>query len=124
MNFVILAKFIGPELVRWIEDTVEGWLGLTINRDKTSIRNLRRDGESFDFLGYTFRYKTGLYDEMKRYLSVEPSTKACARERAALRELINAQRTYVPIAELVTRVNTQVKGWRTYFGRFHQDARF
>lgn len=123
-DFVILAKFIGPRLVRWVEDTVEGWLGLTINRDKTSIRNLGRDGESFDFLGYTFRYKTGLYDETKRYLSVEPSTKACAREREALRGLINAQRTYVPIAELVTRVNRQVKGWGTYFGRFHQGARF
>ena len=123
-DFVILAKFIGPRLVRWIEDIVERWLGLTINRDKTSIRNLRRDGESFDFLGYTFRYKTGLYDETKKYLSVEPSTKACARERAALRELINAQTTYVPIAELVTRVNRQVKGWGTYFGRFHHGVRF
>lgn len=40
-DFVILAKFIGPRLVRWIEDIVERWLGLTINRDKTSIRNLR-----------------------------------------------------------------------------------
>ena len=123
-DFVIMARFIGPGLVRWIEEVVEGWLGLTINRAKTSIRNLKQEGECFDFLGYTFRYKRGLYDETKKYLSVEPSAKSCVRERAALRELINGRTTYVPIPELLDKVNRQVKGWANYFGHFHQGVRF
>lgn len=123
-DFVIMARFIGPGLVRWIEEVVEGWLGLTINRAKTSIRNLKQEGECFDFLGYTFRYKRGLYDETKKYLSVEPSAKSCVRERAALRELINGRTTYVPIPELLDKVNRQVKGWTNYFGHFHQGVRF
>lgn len=123
-DFVILAGYIGSGLVRWVEEVVEGWLGLTINRDKTSIRNLRKEGESIDFLGYTFRYKTGLYDEARKYLSVEPSAKACARERDVLRELINARTTYVPIPELLAMVNRQVKGWKNYYSRFHQGVRF
>ena len=123
-DFVIMARFIGPGLVRWIEEIVEGWLGLTINRAKTSIRNLKQEGECFDFLGYTFRYKRGLFDETKKYLSVEPSAKSCVRERAALRELINGRTTYVPIPELLDKVNRQVKGWTNYFGHFHQGVRF
>ncbi len=55
-DFVVLARYQGPELVRWIESKLEEWLGLKINRTKTRIVNLRRAGEQVDFLGYTFRY--------------------------------------------------------------------
>jgi RNA-directed DNA polymerase len=123
-DFVILARYIGPGMLTWVEDVVEKWMGLTINREKTSICNLRKDGDRLDFLGYTFRYKRSMYDSGQPYLSVEPSKKACFRQRESVRELVNAQRTYVPIAELINRVNRQVGGWKNYFNHFHHGVQF
>ena len=94
---------MGLECLTWVEDVVEKWMGLTINQEKTSICNLRKDGDSLDFLGYTFRYKRSMYASGQPYLSVEPSKKACFRQRESVRDLVNAQRTYVPIAELINR---------------------
>ena len=102
-DFVILARYIGPKVLTWVEETVEEWMGLSINRKKTSIRNLGKVGESLDFLGYTFRFKQSMYNSGQSYLSIEPSEKACSRQRESIRQLVNAQTTYVPIAELVDR---------------------
>src|SRR5437867_4795557 len=56
-DFVIMARFIGRRIPAWVEATVEGWLGLTINREKTRIVKLTpNEGGSLDFLSYTFRY--------------------------------------------------------------------
>ncbi|MBL8213471.1 MAG: hypothetical protein JNK87_22325, partial [Bryobacterales bacterium] len=41
------------KLRNWIESTLEGWLGLQINRDKTRVVNLWQTGAKLDFLGYT-----------------------------------------------------------------------
>ena len=38
-DFVIMAKALG-RIRAWVERTVEGWLGLTINREKTRIVRL------------------------------------------------------------------------------------
>ena len=43
-DFVIMAKAIGPRLTTWVEATVEGWLGLTINRTKTRVVQLATGG--------------------------------------------------------------------------------
>jgi len=123
-DFIILAKFIGPGILTWVEEVVEQWMGLSINQEKTSIRNLINDGDSLDFLGYTFRYKRSRYNVEEHYLSVEPGNKACSRERDSLRRLFNAHTTSVPISELVARVNRQVHGWKNYFDHFHHGMQF
>ena len=57
-DFVILARRISPGVEQWVEATVEGWLGLRINRRKTRVVRLTPTGrESVTFLGYTFRYE-------------------------------------------------------------------
>jgi len=53
-DFVVLARYQGKQLRDYIEDKIERWLGLEINREKTRMINMRE--ESLDFLGYTFRY--------------------------------------------------------------------
>ena len=59
-DFVVMARYQGPELVAFIETKLEGWLGLKLNREKTRIVDLREEGASLDFLGYTFRYDRDL----------------------------------------------------------------
>ena len=61
----------------WIEEKIEKWLKLEINRDKTRVVDLREEKASLDFLGYTFRWHRDQYGRQQRYLHVGPSKKAC-----------------------------------------------
>jgi len=77
----------------------------------------RDPGASFDFLGYTFRYERDHYGRDHRFLNIVPSAKACARQRQAIREMVNARVSFVPIPKLIERVNQQLRGWSVYFGK-------
>ena len=75
VDFVIMARYQGTRIDEWISHRLETWLGLSINRDKTSVVKLEQ-GESLDFLGFTFRYDRDLYGGVHRYLNVFPSMKS------------------------------------------------
>ena len=115
-DFVVLARYVSPQLRGWIESHLESWLGLQVNREKTRILDLRQTGQSLDFLGYTFRFQRDLQGRSWRYLNLEPSRQALAREREALREKIGRHRCFVPLPELITEVNRHLQGWSKYFG--------
>jgi RNA-directed DNA polymerase len=115
-RLVVLAQQQTPRLVGWIEEKLESWMGLEINREKTRILKLKQQGASLDFLGFTFRYDRARPAWGRhRYLNVIPSKKALARERARLREMTNAQRNGVPIPQLIGELNRHLKGWGNYF---------
>ncbi len=116
-DFVVLARYIDGRIVGWIEATVEDWMSLEINREKTRVVNLREAGASLDFLGYTFRYDRDLYGRANRYLNQFPSKKAVASERAKLREMTSARMCYKPIPALVAEINEHLRGWANYFGQ-------
>ena len=75
-DFVVLGRYQGAELSGWIESKIEGWMGLEINRDKTRVVNLKRQGEQLNFLGYRFRYEKDRRGRQHRYLNVTISEKA------------------------------------------------
>jgi RNA-directed DNA polymerase len=115
-DFVIMAKFIGARITGWVDQTVEEWLELTINRKKTRVIVLHPDSDvSLDFLGYTFRHEWGYRDRTRRMLTVVPSKKAVARRRDKLRVMTDYRRCHVPVRELVETVNRQLHGWSKYF---------
>lgn len=60
-DFVILARYPGRRIAAWAEATVEDWMGLENNREKTTVVRLEEAGASLDFLGYTFRYERDKY---------------------------------------------------------------
>jgi RNA-directed DNA polymerase len=114
-DFVVLARYQGDRLIGWVEGILEGWLGLTINRDKTRVLDLNEKGARLDFLGYSFRYVRDRCGRDRRYLNLEPSAKTLAREREKLRQMTGPDMCFTPIHLLVRRINRHLKGWREYF---------
>ena len=91
-------------------------MGLTINRDKTRTVVLTQARASLDFLGYTLRFERDKFGRDKRFWTRVPSAKACARQRAAVRGIVNARRSFVPIPILIGKLNRKQRGWAAYFG--------
>ena len=122
-DFVILARHVGGRITQFVEQTLQGRFGLTVNRDKTRTVKLNEPGASLDFLGYTFRYDRDLRGRAHRYLNLCPSGKALRRERDKLREMTGPDRCFMPIPALIAQINTHLKGWGNYFGQgYPRDA--
>jgi RNA-directed DNA polymerase len=114
-DFVVMARYQGKELVGFIETKLEDWLELTINREKTRIVDLKEEGVSLDFLGYTFRYERDLHGRAQKYLNVQPSKKALKRERERLRQMTSKEMSYKPLPDMVAELNRHLRGWANYF---------
>jgi RNA-directed DNA polymerase len=115
-DFLVLARHIDRSLTSWIESHLEGWMRLTINRQKTRVVDLRVPGASVDFLGYTFRFDRDRYRRKQRYLNMVPSAKAMTRERRRLVEMTGASVCFKPLPRLIGDLNEQLRGWAAYFG--------
>jgi RNA-directed DNA polymerase len=114
-DFVIQARYQGSRLKQWIEGQLEGWLGLVINREKTRTIQLREEGATLDFLGYSFRYEDDLKGRPWRYLNLFPSKKTLEKEREKIRELTGPKQCCKPVSELVEELNEHLAGWKNYF---------
>lgn len=114
-DFVILARYQGPRIIKWVEDQLEGRFKLTINRQKTRVVNLNEPGAGLDFLGFTFRYDRDLKGRPWRYLNVFPSKKSLARLREKLRQMTGSRMCLVPIPRMIGAVRRMLRGWANYF---------
>jgi len=109
-DFVVLCR----RGARQVLEKIRQWMtriGLSLNEEKTCLREGRR--ESFDFLGYTFgpmySSRTG-----GRYLGAIPSKRSLGRLKEAIRG--HLQRSNVsPWEEVATALNRTVRGWAAYF---------
>jgi RNA-directed DNA polymerase len=114
-DFVIQARYQGQRLKGWIEGQLEGWLGLEINREKTRTIQLKEEGATLDFLGYSFRYEKDRQGRPWRYLSLFPSKTSLEKEREKIRELTGPKQCFKPVNELVEELNAHLRGWKNYF---------
>ena len=114
-DFVILTREVEGKLRKFVEEKIEVWLGLRINREKTRLINLREPGQRLDFLGYSFRLDRDRCGRKLRYWNMCPSTQAIARERERLRRMINKSRCFQPLPNLIQELNRHLKAWSNYF---------
>jgi RNA-directed DNA polymerase len=114
-DFVVMARYQGSRLTGWVEEKLEGWLGLEINREKTRVVKLKEEGANLDFLGFTFRYYDDLQGRGWRYLHVGPSAKALKKERKKLHEMTDHRQCAQPIPQLIEKLNRHLEGWKNYF---------
>jgi RNA-directed DNA polymerase len=114
-DFVALAKQMASETIEFIESRLEGKFQLEINRDKTRVVDLREQGTSLTFLGYTFRWDRDRKGRVRKYLNVFPSNKAVQRAREKLHEMTDSHQCFKPIPVLIGELNRHLKGWANYF---------
>ena len=84
-DFVVLARFLTPNLRGYIEEKLETWMGLEINREKTRVVDLKEKQAHLDFLGYTFRYDRdwkGRGPSLSEHRAVEESSATGAESTA------------------------------------------
>lgn len=119
-DFVVMARFIDHRIIRFIEEKIEGRLGLVINREKTRVLRVRDDDEPLDFLGYRFRHsRSHRPGGGQRYWRVEPSPKALQRVRERIRDLTSARFCFAPIEDVIGNINAVIRGWLSYFSKGH-----
>ena len=113
-DFVVMARYQGARIDEWISRQLEDWLGLTLNREKTSVVRLHR-GEALDFLGFTFRREQSLQGRGGHYWNLQPSKKSLGKARSVIREMTGPRMCYEPTPAVVQNLNTYLKGWCGYF---------
>lgn len=120
-DFVVMARFIDYRIEGFIEEIIEGRLGLTINREKTRVLRLHEVGATLDFLGYRFRWSRNHRrgGGGSRYWRVEASPQALQRARDRLRELTGPSHCFKPVGIVLAEVNAYLRGWLAYFAKGH-----
>ena len=78
-DFVLVARKIPDVCYDKLYDMLNG-MKLRLNTDKCRIVSAQE--ESFDFLGFSFRYSDGSRGRPGKYLNVEPSDKSLKKVRA------------------------------------------
>lgn len=87
-------------------------LDLQLNATKTKVVDARE--ENFDFLGFTFRLRKSRMSG-KVYPHVEPSKRSIQRLKDRIKGLTDRRRCPVPLVDVVTELNTSLRGWTGYF---------
>lgn len=101
---------------------------LTLNEEKTKIvyckdsnRKDRYENESFDYLGFTFRPRTGRNKKTYKVFTVfKPATSRKASKK--IREEIRSRRIlrnyHLKLEDIAAQINPVVRGWINYYSKF------
>jgi RNA-directed DNA polymerase len=116
-DFVVLAKYVGGRIEQFVGQTLQEWMQLRVNRDKTRTVRLHEPGIGLNFLGYTFRYERDRYGRVGYYLHLMPSSQSLQRVRDKLKEMTDARQCFTPIRQLIERINRMLRGWQGYFSQ-------
>jgi RNA-directed DNA polymerase len=110
-DFVLMTKKLENRGLEYLKGMLER-MQLKINEEKSRI--VYAEKESFDFLGFTFRYDKDIYGREKRYWNVIPSKKSEKKVRENI-DICLKENGHKGPAELVQKLNYIIRGWINYF---------
>ena len=109
-DFVILSRGQASHALEWTQQ-VMARIGLSLNMDKTSLKDARK--EHFDFLGYTFGLMC-LTRKGKWYMGAKPSETSAKRLKGKVQNLLKpCEKGSWP--EVRDRLNKLLRGWCQYY---------
>jgi RNA-directed DNA polymerase len=123
-DFVVMTKKCCKRVVEFIEEKLENWLGLKINREKTRIVKIAPEQDALDFLGFTFQYEKSHYKRGQVFLRICPSKKAMQNARNQIKELTSCKNNFLEIEYFIKRINQFTIGWGNYFRLGHPGKAF
>jgi group II intron reverse transcriptase/maturase len=102
-NILVKSERSGRRVMESITSFLEGYLRLKVNREKSAVdRPWNRK-----FLGFSFYYHQG-------EIRIRLAPKTIARLKGRIREM-TSRTAPLSLEERLTRLNTYLKGWVTYF---------
>ena len=110
-DFILIGRHIPQEILDYVKRILER-MGLMLNLEKS--RKVNAYKESFDFLGFTFRYDKGQIDWKKRYWHIEPGKRSQIKLRENIREYFKGY-CYKALPEFIPGLNMILRGWMNYF---------
>ena len=113
-RLVVMTPRMTKGIKQFIEEKIEDWLGLTINREKTRIVDMKKQGAQFSFLGFTYQYQRSRYGN-RTYLNISPKKEALQRAREKIKALTDKKRNFTPVPQVIQRMNRFLVGWGSYF---------
>lgn len=122
-DIAIVAREITPKLIEFIKRILEDRLGLKLNPEKTKMIHLNQ-GESMNFLGYTFRYIPLLQNPQKRYCNYKVSKKGQIKARKTVKILARTVGRRVRVEDFLPRLNLYLEGWGRYFSKGYPSKEF
>ena len=109
-DFVILSRGRADEALQWTSAVMD-LLGLTLNMDKTAVRDAYTG--NFDFLGYTFG-RIWFRKDGSWYTGASPSKASVKRLKQKVRTMLSpCEKGAWP--DVCDRLNALLRGWCTYF---------
>ena len=110
-DFVLMGEEIKEEHLNKLLKLL-GNMGLKLNEEKTKI--VKSEKESFDFLGFTFRYDVSLYNGTDMYWNVIPSKNSQKKLRKKIKDYLRYGRQFP--AEIISKdMNDMIRGWINYY---------
>lgn len=110
-DFILMGSKIPQHCLEYLKKILDR-MGLSLNEEKTSL--IDSITESFDFLGFTFRYDKDLFGGSHKYLNIVPSKKSVSKIRDKIRTYLrfNVHKNRWKVAADLSLV---LRGWSNYF---------
>lgn len=110
-DFVLMGSKIPEEVINYLKGLLNR-MKLKINEEKSRMVNGYK--ESFNFLGFTFRYSQDIHGREKKYWNITPSEKSQKKVRENIRKYLRNNGYKEP--ELIAReLSAIIRGWINYF---------
>jgi group II intron reverse transcriptase/maturase len=110
-DFILMSKHINQEVIIKIHNYLER-MGLIINPDKSKLINGKE--ESFDFLGFTFRYDRSIFSKRGRFWNIMPKSKSQKKIRQKINLKLKSIGHY-SAEDVVSELNPILRGWMNYY---------